>query len=427
MRLLKRLPLLVIVFLAGAGTARGEQLAYRATLNVDSSDCLLRFDHSHGFKAIVGQIDGRDYFLLPEAQPEHAIVGPIFYNDAQIPVFSSLRRDSFPAESVGTLNLSKQLTLTFSSDKASFSGTLSFNNAPVVFAEIKPEHTADAKLLGESGCNLVATLQGQRVTAATVDPTYHVRVWELLKAHTNHVTKMEPDASIPPLLEGLALPGAHHVEFLWRLSRAYFLQGEQAAQSAKTERLASFQQAIDYAQKALDIDPEHGEAAFFLAAGTGRYNTTKGFLKTLVGLEKFEQLCLKSIQNGSKYNLFGFTVIGDAHHALGQFYRLVPDSAVIKMLLGTRGNIDKSIHHHRISVEQQFDRGDYLKELGVSLLCKYADKRDEALLREAAKLFGEAERTATWAFDNPELDKQHMRKLLEKPSDACSYSRDNYN
>lgn len=417
---------LTVLIAQPSQAATATPAAYASNLEVIASNCPINFIKRYEFIGHFGRDAGGEYFLSPNVQPEHVIVAPIFYNESKWPKFSGFSKDSLPAESVGTLNFSRRLTLEFASDGSSYTGTLNFDNAPQVFANIKPENRADAELLGNSTCSITANLAGKRIEAPAVDPNYVVQIYTLLKDHTNHVTKMDPVASIPPLEAGLKIAGPHQVDFLWRLSRAHFLRGEQMANDAKEQRLAAFQKGIDVAKKALAIAPNDGNAGFFLAANTGRYNTTKGFLKTIIGLENFEKLCLKAIVDASDYNLLGFTIVGDAHFALGQFYRLVPDSGLAKMLLGTRGSIDKSIEHLRKAVALQADRGDYLKELGVSLLCKFDKNNDVKLAQEAETLFGTAALSPTWAYETVELDKAHMLKLLQNPDDACAYSRDNY-
>jgi len=113
----------------------------------------------------------------------------------------------------------------------------------------------------------------------------------------------------------------------------------------------------------------------------------------------------------------------DIYHGLGIFYRLVPDSFIVKLLAGTKGDLKKSLDYHMKSNTTCPGRISPNKELAATQICLGLRSRDEALILEG-KASLERVLTIEATSDKDRLDHRHVTLMLEDPKMACGYSRD---
>lgn len=274
-------------------------------------------------------------------------------------------------------------------------------------------------------CTLKARLTGTRIEPRQVDRAARLKVYDAVKAHMDLLLMQRTADSIVPLEEALADSATDKVPLLWRKARALYVLGERLPNKDTEARLDTFTRGKETAEAAIALDDSNGAAHFYRAANMGRLNTTKGRLATVFGLEDFERQCLMAVERKADFSMFGFAPIGDAHYALGQFYRLVPDSWVVEMLLGTRGSKAKAAKHQRLAYDVQNMRGDYVKEVGVSLICLGNEEDDPKKVEEGKEWLRKAREAPVWAFDRA-LDDEQIDHLLANPDQACSFSRDIY-
>ena len=406
----------------GAYTSIG---SYRYHADVKVCDCVLMCQTAFNGRVIIER-NGETYRIVnPFVDPEEIGI-PILYEGRISEGRLVMGQDDvFTINYLGNLHVVSRLEMNAVPTDEGFKGRLHIEAYSQPVGEVDPVLYEQVRTRYSVPCRVEAEMTGEPIPALEMDVEKAIRLWGLLKQDVDNTMTRRPDQSFQPLDEGGAIPGDHHARFLWRKARACYLAGENLPTDAAEERRKLFESGIEAARKALELDPQLGEASFFLSANLGRRNTTIGRLKTFFGLEEFEAGCLKTIDNNASDNLFGFKCIGDAHYALGQFYRLVPDSWLVETLLGTRGSLDKSIAHLREAVAIQPQRGDYRKELGVSLLCKGQEASDEKLMAEGRDWLTKALDTTVYA-NHPERDYEHIRELLAQPEKACKYSRDQY-
>ena len=160
----------------------------------------------------------------------------------------------------------------------------------------------------------------------------------------------------------------------------------------------------------------------------GRYGTTRGVLRSLFLADDLEAVWLKTealkptyySKDGSSHSL------GDCYHALGMFYRLVPEWLCyfpFNWLIGACGDKEKSIEYQRKAVALVPERIEYLRGLGVSLLChgQTYDRPEE--IEEGKKVLKDLQSLPEKQLYD-KIDKAHARMILEDPSLACGYQRD---
>lgn len=401
----------------------GTTVAFELEAKIQSCNCSMMCDTEYKDPILFTQRNGKFQVINPFSEPED-IGRPVLY-DGKVEggKFVGHREDVYTVNYLGLLHVENHFRSEILQGGMKVRGELKVN----VFAEPANEegraiHEEFSKLYSVP-CNMEVAFTGTRTQPLEIDIDKRVKIWDLLKTHVDRLMMRNPHGSLEPLEEGLAMEGDHHPAFLWRKARALFLTGEHEPTDAVDKRVQIFEEGIETARKALAIDPNNGNASFFLSANLGRRNTTVGRLKTAFGLEEFETGCLKAIEEKASNNMFGFRVLGDSHFAMGQFYRLVPDSWFIELLLGTRGDIQKSIDHLRKAHALQPTRGDYIKELGVSLVCYGVEEESPTALEEGIAMLKKAAKAKVYAYP-PELDYEQIKGLLADPESACSFSRD---
>ncbi len=186
-----------------------------------------------------------------------------------------------------------------------------------------------------------------------------------------------------------------------------------------------YEELVELSERGLKLQPNHPRLLWGLGIAKGRLATSRGVVASLRTAKDVEDAWLAVVESDYRYSsLNGVEVIPcDTMVALGMFYRLVPDWWIVKLIAGTRGDIDKSIAWlPRANTCRPSGIGT-LKELGVSHLCKADRDDDDDALKEGNKhLKAALALTPVWEIQR--IDQADARRLLKDPSGACGYSRD---
>ncbi len=220
----------------------------------------------------------------------------------------------------------------------------------------------------------------------------------------------------------------NRAEIYWRLARNIYDRIEslpRAERPPKPERIRQYEKMIQLTDKCIELDPNDGNCWLWKGIGLGRRGTTKGILNSLADIDELEKYWKKAEELKPTYRAEdgSANALGDIYNALGQFYRVVPDWWIIKVLFGTRGDISKSVEYQRKAVALESERIEYNKELGVSLICYGQKKKDPKAIEEGKKYL---KKVLELPVHKPSdrVDKKHSKILLENPDLACTYSRD---
>ncbi|HCH63214.1 MAG TPA: hypothetical protein DFR83_10445 [Deltaproteobacteria bacterium] len=237
------------------------------------------------------------------------------------------------------------------------------------------------------------------------------------------------DASDAALRRRLA-QDPNDVEAIWRQARNLYQRGEILAQSGATpeQRMKMYREAQLKSQRIQELDPSHPQGWFWEGTALGRIATAQGVLQSLFIADDIEALWLKTTKmTGYEYRSSndGASFPGDVYFALGQFYRLCPDWTIVKMFIGTKGDIDESIRWHRKGVAFSPSRPEMAKELGVSLLCKANRESDASAMAEGKKWLNKALAMPSQKTTD-DIDKGQIPIILSRADDACGYSRDGW-
>lgn len=191
------------------------------------------------------------------------------------------------------------------------------------------------------------------------------------------------------------------------------------------DKEAYYEGLVTLSERGLKLQPKHPRLLWGLGIAKGRLATSRGVIASLRTAKQIEDAWLAVVKSDYRYSsLNGVEVIPcDTMVALGMFYRLVPDWWIVKLIAGTRGDIDKSIAWLQKANTCRPGGIGTLKELGVAYLCK-ADRDDDsaALTEGRAQLKAALALTPVWEIQR--IDQADARRLLKDPSGVCGYSRD---
>lgn len=215
-------------------------------------------------------------------------------------------------------------------------------------------------------------------------------------------------------------------ELYRHVARFMFEQAEVVEKDKATfDKVAHYSEMYELLNQALTLDPGNAHLLFNRGVALGRLSTTRGVMSSIANLKSVEADWLAAAGAAYRYRSLdgGESMPCSAYLTLGIFYRLVPDSWIVGVIAGVRGDLDKSLmwlekadtcHPNRIGI---------VKEMGATQLCiGQTRKQPEMTARGVATLtrvLGMPPSHTTGA-----LDQQHARKMIDDPSLACSYSRD---
>jgi len=223
------------------------------------------------------------------------------------------------------------------------------------------------------------------------------------------------------------LASAPDKDLYWMKARFMFEIGERWSRTdPNIDKVAWYKDMLSAVEAGLALAPGDPHLRFARGIAMGRLGTTRGVLSSLFMAKDVEQdwLAVASSQ-GFFYQSLGNEELlpCDAYHALGIFYRLVPDWWIIQVIAGTRGDLDRSLDFHRKAVSCKPGDIDNWKELGATELC-IADKRKEPAML-AAGLTSLSHALALPATTERErIDHLHSQMLIAQPTLGCEYSRD---
>lgn len=217
----------------------------------------------------------------------------------------------------------------------------------------------------------------------------------------------------------------------WLRARARYLAGEALPRDDRAGRVAAFGAAEAFADRAVELAPDHAEGWLWRAIARGRLLTTQGTLETAllaVGRGRgpaFVAECFeRAIALRPTWRHFNHSAYADALYGAAQLYRMLPDGAWASPLLGVRGDLDRAVALSREALAHQSNRLEYAKELGADLLCRSERRAQPGDLEDGRRVLRAALGfPARTLYDR--VDRRHIERLLaEPPGSACAYSRD---
>jgi hypothetical protein len=215
-------------------------------------------------------------------------------------------------------------------------------------------------------------------------------------------------------------------DLYWMKVRFMYEVGERFPAGDKSiDRIDYYERMIAAADKGLALSPGHVHLRFGRGIAMGRLGTTRGVLSSLFMAKDVERDWLAAASGSLVYSSLGGREMlpCDAFHALGIYYRLVPDWWIVQAIAGTRGSLDKSLAYSLKAVQCKADDIDNWKELGATQLCIGEQREDAAMTANGLQSLNKALALAP-VLDRGRIDQRHSQMLINDPSLACEYSRD---
>ncbi len=215
-------------------------------------------------------------------------------------------------------------------------------------------------------------------------------------------------------------------QLTWHIARFLFEKGESIDRSdTSVDKVALYSEMVEVAEAGLAQSPDDPHIRFARGVANGRLGTTRGVIASLWSAQGIEEDWLYVSRSGFEYSSIGGDEMlpCDADLALGIFYRLVPDRWIVKMIAGTKGDLDKSLAHLGKADQCAPNRIGTMKELGVTQLCIASNTNDEAMMAAGRQTVADYMKLPAEG-DKDRIDLKHGTLLLDDPSIACGYSRD---
>lgn len=174
-------------------------------------------------------------------------------------------------------------------------------------------------------------------------------------------------------------------EALWKVARAYFdlgdLTPEKDPGAGETKR-RFYNDAITYAKKAIQANPDGTWGHFFLSAAMGKYVLTQGKKEQIDGSKKIKAEIEKAIELDPNNDL--------AYHALGRWHRRMAEIGGASRLLGgmiygsiPKGSFEESEKYLLKAIELNPNYTNHHLELGRTYL---ALKKKDLAVQEFQKV-----------------------------------------
>ncbi|NRA67533.1 MAG: hypothetical protein HRU19_23840 [Pseudobacteriovorax sp.] len=252
--------------------------------------------------------------------------------------------------------------------------------------------------------------------------------WQRLtqEADDNGLTKANIIAKIK-IIEPIVDAKPQWADGKWLLANLYLNLGETASsddEDSKKEARAQLVKAQKLTEDCLRINPNIGICKFFLGAAIGKISTIDGIFSSLGKGERVLNLWLDLKKSKQDYVFDdGYSLQGLNYYALGIFYRVVPESRILKWLFGISGDIEQSIAMHKESVKRVGGNGACGQfMLAVAQLC-YADVDEPSEVKSSLKRKFRAIGAMKSDSDSSKICINDARKMLKSPGNACGYTK----
>ncbi len=210
----------------------------------------------------------------------------------------------------------------------------------------------------------------------------------------------------------------------WLASKNIFFRGERMSQQQTEAKGALYEEGMNLMQKCVELAPQEINCLLHHGTMVGRWSTNQGLIKSARNGKTVERSWKSALETNQHYRFSsGNTSMAATHYGMGVFYRLVPDSFLMKLFFGVRGDIEKSIMHIQKAVETNEGQIELRTELTAALLCK--SRRDDS---DIDRIRGAQQADACMGLKpNDTLDRisqNDCKRLKENPDLGCGYSRD---
>ncbi len=230
------------------------------------------------------------------------------------------------------------------------------------------------------------------------------------------------------LLKSIYERDPDNLDVYWMIARNYFQMDEVIPlEKNKREKLLMYKIAEGWALKGYNKNPDIAENAFLVGVTMSMQVLANGIAATIVRdrkkAQKIEQYFIQASEaKEMRINNEFMNTKAAANLALGIFYRKIPESELLVVLIGTKGDMDKSVMYLK-KAQSSFPKFmEINKELGVSLICRSRRRKNPQDMEEGRKYLQKV-LILPVEKELDRIDQEDAQRLLDDPSLACGYSR----
>lgn len=253
---------------------------------------------------------------------------------------------------------------------------------------------------------------------------------DLIRQSEQSWVKLDYDGSDRPLLRARELC-PDRAEIYWRMARNEYDRIEMIPREQKPDKdelLECYGRVEKLAEKCMALDGDDGNCWLWKAVAIGRRGSTQGVLKTVFEVDDMENAMLQAVQRKPQYRSSNGAAssMADLYCMLGIFYRVLPEwtcAFPFKQVIGTCGDLDKSLEYHMKALQREPHRIEFHKELGVTYMCRGVRRESREDMDRAREVLQSLQDMAEFKTTD-QIDKQHSRMIIDDPDMACGYSRD---
>lgn len=216
----------------------------------------------------------------------------------------------------------------------------------------------------------------------------------------------------------------NNAKVLWLIAKNAYFRAEKMPEEATEEKAAILERGFGFAERCVEVAPNDINCLLHFGTLLGRVSTNRGIISSAANGDDVEDHWLRALQTKEHYRFpSANTSLGAVNYGLGIFYRLVPDSWLMSLLFGVRGDIGKAVKYLQAAMKTKSDDVELYAELVAASYCK-AEREDDA---SALKLGHDyVKQCQAKKADTPlrKISQSHCGKLRNNPALGCGYSRD---
>lgn len=212
---------------------------------------------------------------------------------------------------------------------------------------------------------------------------------------------------------------------LWHLAVNYFMVARRLGEDFKAQR-PLLAKGIQKTARCLEIAPDNADCHLSYAASRGASAIAHGIFSTISEIEEIQELMLNAhkVTKAKPFPMapYGITSYHVATGALAEFYRLVPDWWIFKMLAGVRGDKAKAWSYAKTMPVKEIGSTNIVAR---SALCEGARSEDQKLIDKAiALIVNGVQMDLMHPFDEPEFNR--LARLYDAIGALAEPSFDDY-
>ena len=216
----------------------------------------------------------------------------------------------------------------------------------------------------------------------------------------------------------------NHAKALWLIAKNAYFRAEKMPEEATEEKAAILERGFSFAERCVEVAPKDVNCLLHFGTLLGRVSTNRGIISSAANGDDVEDHWLRALETQEHYRFpSANTSLGAVNYGLGIFYRLVPDSWLMSLLFGVRGDIGKAVTYLQAAMKTKSDEVELFTELVAASYCK-AERDDDAAAMKLGHDYVKQCQAMPATTELRKLSKSHCSKLRDNPALGCGYSRD---